>query len=65
MRLWGAEIVSVHVDELTSEVTADAAPAPPPAPGPATVWQEQARLRALRERASRDAARTCAEAYDD
>jgi hypothetical protein len=57
--------MSVHVDELTSEVTADAAPAPPPASAPPTVWQEQARLRALRERAARDAARTCAEAYDD
>jgi hypothetical protein len=57
--------MTVHVDELTSEVTPETAPALPSGPAPATVWQEQARLRALRERAARDAARTCAEAYDD
>jgi hypothetical protein len=62
--------MSVHIDELTSEVVTegtDRGVAPQPGAGgeSGTVWQEQARFRALRERALRDALRTQAEGYGD
>jgi hypothetical protein len=56
--------MTVHVDELTTEVT----PAPESA-APATAelepQLEQELIRATTERLARDRARTCAEGFDD
>lgn len=57
--------MSVRVDDLTSDVTAEAAPQEPSGsagPGP---WEAEDRYRELRDRMARDAERTRAEAYDD
>jgi hypothetical protein len=63
---------AVRIDELTSEVVAEDVQtagetqrAAAGAGSGATVWQEQAKHRALRERLQRDALRTRAEAYSD
>jgi uncharacterized protein with HEPN domain len=54
----------VHVDELVSEVSAEA---PPTAPAAATAveWQELARMRDLQAQALRNAWRTAAQGFDD
>jgi len=65
-------VSAVRIDELTSEVVAEDAQtagatqqAATRGDSASTVWQEQARYRALRERVQRDALRTRAEAYSD
>jgi hypothetical protein len=54
----------VHVDELVSEVSAEA-PAATEAPAPAPEWQELARSRELHAQILRDRRRTAAEGFDD
>lgn len=56
--------MSVHVDELHSEVQVEP-DAPAPKGGEDLVWQERERLRALTARLRRDALRTRARGYDD
>jgi hypothetical protein len=60
--------VTVHVDDLSSEVVAEGgassgAAGPPPAEPPP--WEAEDVYRAVRERLARDADRTRAEAYGD
>jgi hypothetical protein len=54
----------VHVDELVSEVSAEAPPTAPAAAAQAE-WQELARLRDLQAQALRNAWRTSAQDFDD
>ncbi|WP_250002270.1 hypothetical protein [Actinoplanes sp. M2I2] len=50
--------MSVHIGEVTSEVTATTAePYPSPEPAP-SVWHERARTEAMLERIARDRLRT-------
>mgnify|MGYP001254063636 CR=1 FL=1 len=50
--------MSVHIGEVTSDVTATSAePVPTTAPPP-TVWQERVRIEATLERLARDRQRT-------
>jgi hypothetical protein len=55
----------VHVNELVSEVSAEAPPTATPAPAAQSEWQELALLRALQAQALRDAWRTAARDFDD
>lgn len=54
----------VHIDEMTSEVTAEAEPATQ-TNGESTTWQEVERLRETHARIVCDQWRTAAEGYDD
>lgn len=56
--------MAVHVDEMVSEVTAEA---DTPAAGASKPvhWEEQAALRAAQAQIARDRRRTAAEGYDD
>jgi len=54
----------VHVDELTSEVTAEPEPSAESG-GEAAQWKHVEEVRTAVARASRDASRTAAEGYDD
>jgi hypothetical protein len=54
----------VHIDEMVSEVSADA-PTPPGSATPAPEWQELARMRELHAQNQRDQWRTAAEHFDD
>lgn len=57
--------MTVHIDEMVSEVTAEPEPRAT-APGAAMMeWEEQERWRAARERIARDRLRIQAEDYDD
>jgi hypothetical protein len=56
--------MTVHVEELTSDVTSEPEPAGGAMAGP-TSWQLEENLRALRARLARDAERTRAEGYSD
>jgi hypothetical protein len=56
--------MTVHVDEMISEVSAEGAAAPQAA-APAPDWQELARQRELRAQVARDLWRTAAEGFDD
>ncbi len=55
--------MAVHVDEMTSEVSAEAEP--PAAAGEAVKWQELEQLRDAHAEMARDRRRTAAEGYDD
>jgi hypothetical protein len=57
--------VSVHVDEVTSEVVAEAEPVPLSTLAEGWTWQEMERLRAMRRQLERDLARTRAEGFGD
>jgi hypothetical protein len=57
--------VTVHIDEVTSEVVAEAEPALPSTPAEGWTWQEMERLRAMRGQLERDQARTRAEGFGD
>jgi hypothetical protein len=54
----------VHIDEMVSEVSADA-PQPQRNAAPALPWQELARMRELQAQNQRDQWRTAAERFDD
>jgi hypothetical protein len=54
----------VHVEEMTSEVTAESG-ASAAATGGGMQWEERARVREMQTQLMRDALRTSAEAYDD
>ena len=54
----------VHIDEMISDVNADA-PAAQGAAAPASEWQELARMRELHAQNQRDHWRTAAERFDD
>lgn len=54
----------VHVDEMISDVTAEAEPQSPMA-GETPSWQEIERLRAAQSQIACDQRRTAAEGYDD
>jgi hypothetical protein len=54
----------VNVDEITSDVTAEAEPESPMT-GETTSWQEVERLRAAQAQIACDQRRTAAEGYDD
>ena len=56
--------MTVHVDEMVSEIGAEA-PSAPQAASPAPEWQDLARQRELRAQLARDHARTAAEGFDD
>jgi hypothetical protein len=56
--------MAVHVDEMTSEVTAESDSPAAGAPSPAS-WQERASVRESQAQIARDAMRTAAEGYDD
>ncbi len=56
--------MAVHVDEMVSDVTAEAAPQAAPA-GESVKWQELERLREANAQMTRDRRRTEAEGYDD
>jgi len=57
--------MTVHIDEMVSEVTAEPEPRAT-APGAVMMeWEEQERWRAARERMTRDRLRIQAEDYDD
>lgn len=56
--------MSVHVDEMTSDVVGEPAPSTTPSSG-TTPWEEEERARAVAERVARDAERTRAEGFDD
>jgi hypothetical protein len=58
--------VSVHVESLSTEVTAEAAPAAATGGGPpAEGWREEDRIAAALRRRARDRARTRAGGFDD
>lgn len=54
----------IHIDEITSEVTAEAEPQTQPT-GESPSWQEVERLRAAQALIACDQWRTAAEGYDD
>ncbi len=54
----------VHVDEITSDVTAEAEP-PAPTTGETSSWQEIERLRAAQSQIACEQWRTAAEGYHD
>lgn len=54
----------VHIDEMVSEVSADA-PTPHGAPAPAAQWLELAHLREVHAQNQREQWRTAAERFDD
>jgi len=56
--------MAVHIDEMVSEVSADA-PAPQGHAAPVANWQELARVRELQAQSQRDQWRTAAERFDD
>lgn len=56
--------MTVHIDEMVSEVSADA-PTPQGAAAPAANWQDLARVRELLAQGQRDQWRTAAERFDD
>ena len=56
--------MAVHVDEMVSDVTAEAAPQTEPA-GQTAGWHELERMREAHARMLRDHRRTEAEGYDD
>ncbi len=56
--------MSVHVDELQSEVQVEPE-ATEPKGGQESVWQERDRTRAMMARLERDAHRTRSRGYDD
>jgi hypothetical protein len=56
--------MGVHIDEMVSEVTAEADSPAAGAPTPAT-WEELARTREAEAQAARDRFRRAAEGYDD
>ncbi len=60
--------MSVHVDELTSEVQVEpgaAGPAEPPTQYQPARWDEEERYRLVRDRLVHDLARVAAEGFDD
>ena len=57
--------MSVRIDDLTSDVTADAEPQQPAGASSAGAWEAEERYRELLERLARDTGRTRAEGYDD
>jgi hypothetical protein len=61
--------MTVHVDELTSDVVVETEAAGAEEPGaterPASRWEEEDRFRALRERLARDLLRTSSEGFND
>jgi hypothetical protein len=56
--------MAVHIDEMTSEVTADA-PAPSTAAAPTSNSQDVARMKDWQAQMQRDYWRTAAERFDD
>ena len=56
--------MAVHIDEMVSDVTAEAAPQAEPA-GQTGEWRDLERLREAHARMMRDRRRTEAEDYDD
>jgi hypothetical protein len=56
--------MAVHVDEIVSNVTAEAAPQTEPA-GQTVEWREMERMCEAHARMMRDRLRTEAEGYDD
>jgi hypothetical protein len=56
--------MGVHIDEMVSEVSADAPPPQGNAAPPAD-WHELARVRELQAQSQRDLWRTAAERFDD
>jgi hypothetical protein len=56
--------MTVHVDEMVSEVTAEP-DAPAGGAAEATPWEERAKVRELQAQIARDRWRTAADAYDD
>lgn len=56
--------MAVHVDEMVSDVTAEAAPQTEAA-GVTVEWRELERMRETQARMMRDRRRTEAEGYDD
>lgn len=61
--------MTVHVDELTSDVAVEPEAAAAEQRGateqPASRWEEEDRFRALRERLAYDLLRTSSEGFDD
>jgi hypothetical protein len=57
--------MTVHVDELVSEVSVEPEGQVPPAMAGTEEWQALARMREHRARIWREAWRTAAEGYDD
>ncbi len=57
--------MSVHVGELRSEVSGEAAPAEARAQEQESAWAAEARRREEWRAMQRDRARTCAEGFDD
>ena len=57
--------MTIHVEELTSEVAVEPAPAQGQGAGPAADWETLARLREQLCRLREDAWRTAAEGFDD
>ncbi|MDQ5822187.1 MAG: hypothetical protein M3540_12170, partial [Actinomycetota bacterium] len=64
LRLRG-KAMSVRVDDLTSDVTAESEPHDTSGSDSSGAWEAEDRYRELRDRMARDAERTRAEAYDD
>jgi hypothetical protein len=55
----------VHIDEITSEVTAVSAPPAPRSNRAEREWEQWERLRAMQQRIAADLARVRAEGFDD
>lgn len=55
----------VHIDEISSEVTAVSDTAPAQAGGGEREWEQWDRLRAMQRRLAADSIRTSAEGFDD
>lgn len=56
--------MSIHVDELSSEIQVEPEPAAPKG-GEEMVWSQRERLQAMMARLQRDAQRTRSRGYDD
>jgi hypothetical protein len=58
-------MAAVHIDEITSDVTAVGAPPPPAAGSGEREWEQRERWRAMQQRLAADQQRLCAEGFDD
>jgi hypothetical protein len=68
VRVWlrrRVQLMAVHIDELTSDVSVEPAPGAQQPQGAQRPWDALAQFAELRRKAFEDALRTRAEAFDD